>query len=315
MAVLMAPGGTLQMAAGALDHGADSVYVGPHGWSRRPASDELSDAEIRELIEHGRSGGKDVRIAINVMPAPDEIGCFLDKVGRYAAWGAGGVMLCDPGCIRLVRERVPGIEIHVSVTAGLFNSEDIRVYRQLGADHVVLPYRWGSAEIAEAKGRTGIALEAFLFETPQRSWICPGRCHASSYFRIDHACDEQGKDHFVGSAGRGGSCHRICQGRWNFRSGTELLTGARQLKSSPELLLWELPDYVEVGVSRFKIPGRERSVELVCAITAFYRRALDHVLRGSRDLSGFLPEWSDIKARWVSERSHRDDRRVGAAAA
>ncbi len=315
MAVLMAPGGTLRMATQALDHGADSVYVGPHGWSRRPASDELSDAEIRELIEHGRAGAKDVRIAINVMPAPCEIGRFLDKVARYAAWGAGGVMICDPGCIRLVREHVPGIEIHVSVTAGLFNNEDIQMYRQLGADHVVLPYRWGASEVAQARQRSGIALEAFLFETPQRTWVCPGRCYSSSYFRVEHAHDAQGKDHFVGSASRGGSCHRICQGRWTYQAGTEQLDDRRALKSSPELLLRELPEYVEVGVSRFKIPGRERSVELVCAITAFYRRALDHVLAGSRDLSAFLPEWGELKDRWVGERSRRDDGRVSAAAA
>lgn len=315
MTVLMAPGGTLQMATAAFEHGADSVYVGPKGWSRRPGTDELSDAEIRELIEHGRRSGKDVRIAINVMPAPHETDRFLDKVGRYAAWGAGGVMVCDPGCIRLVRARFADLEIHVSVTAGVFNLEDIRFYRQMGADHIVLPYRWGAAEIAEIKERDGIALEAFLFETPRRSWICPGRCYSSSYFRIEHTRDGEDKDHFVGSASRGGSCHRICQGKWTFSAGQDRLLESRQLKNSPELLLWELPDYLDMGVKRFKIPGRERSTDMVCAITDFYRRALDHVLAGSRDLTAFAPEWTALKARWLSERSRRDDGRIGAAAA
>ena len=315
MSILMAPGGTLEMAVAALDRGADSVYVGPKGWSRRPSTDELADAEIRELIEHGHRIGKDIRIAINVMPAPGEIGRFLDKVERYAGWGAGGVMVCDPGCIRLVRGHFAQIEIHVSVTAGVFNIEDIRFYEEMGADHIVLPYRWGAAEIADIKDQTGIRLEAFLFETAHRTWICPGRCHSSSYFHIEHARDGEDKDHFVGSAGRGGSCHRICQGKWVFSAGGELLADARQLKSSPELLLWELPSYVDMGVSRFKIPGRERSTDMVCRITEFYRRALDHVLAGAGSLEAFVPEWEELKARWVAERTRRDGGRIGAVAA
>lgn len=314
MTFLMAPGGTLDMAISAFEHGADSVYVGPKGWSRRPSTDELADAEIKELIDYGHDIGKDVRIAINVMPSPDEIPQFLHKVGRYVTWGVGGVMVCDPGCIRLVRARFADVEIHVSVTAGVFNIEDIHFYRQLGANHIVLPYRWGAAEIAEIRNQAGLGLEAFLFETPHRTWICPGRCYSSSYFRIEHLRDGEDKDHFVGSASRGGSCHRICQGGWAFQSGQQVLLESRRLKSSPELLLWELPEYVDMGVSRFKIPGRERSTEMVCAIVSFYRRALDHVLAGARDLAAFAPEWEALKERWVGERTRRDDKRVHSAA-
>ena len=89
------------MAVSALECGCDSVFVGPKGWSRRPASDELEDAEIRELIQWAAPREKDIRIAINVMPAPEEMSAFLAKVERYAAWGANGVMICDPGCIKL----------------------------------------------------------------------------------------------------------------------------------------------------------------------------------------------------------------------
>lgn len=314
MGILMAPGGTKEMAISALAHGADSVYVGPKGWSRRPATDELCDAEIKEVIEYGNDIGKDIRIAVNIMPSPDEIRQFLHKVERYVTWGAGGVMICDPGCIRLVRQHFPDVEIHVSVTAGVFNIEDIHFYRELGANHIVLPYRWGPAEIEEIQSQARVGLEAFLFQTPHRTWICPGRCYSSSYFHIEHIRDSEYKDHFVGSASRGGSCHRICQGGWNFGRGQEVLLESRRLKSSPELLLWELPEYVDMGVARFKIPGRERSTGMVCAIVGFYRRALDHVLAGSRDLTAFAPEWEALKARWVAERTRRDDTRIAGAA-
>jgi putative protease len=310
MVALMGPGGTFDMAINALERGCDSVFVGPKGWSRRPASDELEDAEIRELIEWGAARSKDIRIAINVMPSPDEIPGFLSKVECYAGWGAGGVMICDPGCIKLVRESFPQLNIHVSVTAGIFNLRDIQFYRDLGANIVVIPYRWGVAELAGIRDQTHVGLEAFMFQTVKRGRICPGRCYSSSYFLIAHDMDSAGKDHFVGSASRGGSCHRICRAKWDLTSDEREHLAHPDLKASPELLLWEMPDYVRLGVSRFKIPGRERSVALVGDICGFYRRVLDHVLDGDDDVSEFAAEWDEIRGRWTRERGRRDESRI-----
>jgi len=310
MVALMGPGGTLDMAVYALQRGCDSVFVGPKGWSRRPASDELEDAEIKELIEWGAARNKDIRIAINVMPSPDEIPAFLSKIERCAGWGAGGVMICDPGCIKLVRESFPQLDIHVSVTAGIFNSRDIQFYRDLGANIVVIPYRWGIAELEDIRDQTDVSLEAFMFQSVKRGRICPGRCYSSSYFLISHARDSAGKDNFVGSASRGGSCHRICRAKWDLTSDEREHQATPDLKASPELLLWEMPDYVRLGVSRFKIPGRERSVALVGDICGFYRRVLDHVLGGNDDVSEFEREWDEIRGRWTRERGRRDESRI-----
>jgi len=318
MVVLMGPGGTLEMTIASLDRGCDSVFVGPKGWSRRPASDELSDDEIREAIEYANGAGKDIRIAINVMPKPEEIPMFLAKVERYAAWGAGGVMICDPGCIELVRQRFPELDIHVSVTAGVFNLEDIHLYRELGANVVVIPYRWGVAELEAIRDQARVKLEAFLFQTVKRGRICPGRCYSSSYFHIHHTQDEEGKDHFVGSASRGGSCHRICRAEWDLAIAGQRQPETPDLKATPELLLWEMPEYVALGVSRFKIPGRERSVSLVGDIVAFYRKVLVHTQSAPpdtlADVSAFEAEWLNIRARWATERGRRDSGRISTAA-
>jgi len=309
MTVLMAPGGSLAMANLAFAKGADSVYVGPKGWSRRPTSDELEDGEIRELIAEARQHGRDVRIAVNVMPAPAEVPAFLEHVARYAAWGAGGVMICDPGLMPLVRRAHPDLDIHVSVTAGVFNVEDVRLYDELGADFVVLPYRWGVAEAAEIRAACPMKLEAFLFQNPHRGRICPGRCFSSSYFHVQHI-SEGDKQHYLGSAARGGACYRICRSKWALTAGGELHNEAPRLKSSPELILWEVPEFVAMGVERFKIPGRERSPQLVGTIVDLYRRVVDAVLAGNSDVSAFAPEWESIKAEWRGQRIDRDDSRI-----
>jgi len=310
MVNLMAPGGTKEMAITALSSGADSVFIGPHGCSRRPSSDELTDTEINEVIRYADNTGKEVRIAINTMPCPEEIPLFLDKVKKYIDWGAAGVMICDPGCIHLVRDQFPDIDIHVSVTAGLFNIEDIHFYRDMGASLVIIPYRWGMAELEEIRNEVDVGLEAFLFQTPHRGWICPGRCWSSSYLEFDRYIDEEGKDHCIGSAGRGGSCHRICQGEWRRWKYDEPTPFTPKLKGSPELLLSELPAYIELGTVCFKLPGRERSTRLVSEMVRFYRKILDHVLAGNNEIGSFYAEWKSIREKWIAERISRDNGRL-----
>lgn len=301
------------MALSALSSGADSVYVGPKGWSRRPAENELTDPEIRDVIAYAAETGKEVRMAVNVMPCPEEIPMFLRKVELYLGWGARGVMVCDPGCIRLVRDHFPEVDIHVSVTAGVFNIEDIHFYRDMGANLVILPYRWGAAEIEEMRDKADVGLEAFLFQTPHRGRICPGRCIASGYFHIRRWRDRDGKDHCIGSASRGGSCHRICRPKWDLTIGGRPDSRTPRLKSSPYLLLWEVPQYVQLGVACFKIPGRERSVDLVCSLVRFYREVIDHVLAGHQEVAMFAAEWEHLKERWLVERVSRDERRLARA--
>ena len=47
MAELLASGGSMEMVRAAFDNGADAVYVGATGWSRRRAEYEMDDAARR----------------------------------------------------------------------------------------------------------------------------------------------------------------------------------------------------------------------------------------------------------------------------
>ncbi|MCW2284114.1 putative protease [Rhodoblastus acidophilus] len=303
---LLAPGGTLEMARVAVDEGADIVYVGPLGWSRRPYESEMTDEDIRAAIFYARENGRQVRIVLNTFPSPFEMDDFARKVQLYAGWGASGFIVTDPGAIRLIRGLVPDTLIHVSIGSGVTNSWDAEFYREIGADVIILPYRWGETEIAETRCVSGIGLEVFLFETVQTGKICPGKCIMSSYLKFREWLDIEGKA-TSGSANRGAKeCYRVCQTNWDFAAedGDPVKL---KLRRDARLMLEQLPAFVELGVECFKISGRERPVPMIRDLVRFYRKALDGIAAGQTDMSVYVDELATLRGRWTVEKRKRVD--------
>ncbi len=308
MPTLLAPGGTTEMAFAVIEEGADIVYVGPLGWSRRPYESEMTDDEIKAVIDYAGARGKQVRVVLNTFPSPFELDSFLDKVVCYAEWGASGFIVTDPGAMVLIRRLLPTTLIHVSIGSGVTNAWDGRFYRALGADVIILPYRWDEAEIIAAAAASDIGLEVFLFETVQTGKICPGKCIMSSYLKFRDWHDIEGKDYFYGSANRGAKeCYRVCQTEWEFLRGDQPPVHLK-LRRDAQLMLEQLPRFIDLGVSCFKLSGRERPTAMIRDLVRFYRKVLDGIADGSiRDVAVHADELAGLRKRWIVEKRKRVD--------
>ncbi len=306
MPALLAPGGTLEMAKLVIDEGADIVYVGPLGWSRRPYESEMTDDDIHAAIGYAAARGRQVRVVLNTFPSPFEMDEFIGKVQLYDSWGVSGFIVTDPGAIAIIRRLLPHTLIHVSIGSGITNAWDARFYKTLGADVIILPYRWGEVEIAAAGQTSDIGLEVFLFETVQTGKICPGKCIMSSYLKFREWLDIEGKDHFFGSANRGAKeCYRVCQTQWEFTSDDSTQINLK-LRRDARLMLEQLPDLVALGVECFKIAGRERPSAMIRDLVRFYRKVLDGIIAGSQtDMAVYTDELAVLHARWIVEKRKR----------
>ena len=299
---LLAPGGNLEMARQAFLNGADSVYVGAKGWSRRTAEYELSDAEIAEIAELAGAMGKGVRVAMNTLFSSHELPLFVEKVKRLQEMEVEGVILTDPGAMGLTKEVCPELEVHVSAGANAINTKDLEFYREIGVDMVVAPCNITVEEIAQMKEQVDVGMEVFLHSNTCFTYL--GKCLMSSYFKYDSHIDEAGKDHFWGSPNRGGYCHRVCKARWS------LGDQDAEMRNDMFLALEDLPGYLDAGVDCLKIQGREYNPGLIGESVGLYSRIIDDLLAGLfKSRLGFYRERiEELALKRDRERNNRTSR-------
>ncbi len=303
MAELLASGGTPEMVRAVLDNGADAVYVGAKGWSRRRAQYEMEDDQVLVSAEYARSLGKILRVAFNTLPASHEIPLLLAKVEKFTAAGIRDFILTDVGAMRELSLRFPGIQIHASVGCTIINAGDARFYKDAGATQIVAECRMGREEMRRIREEVGVGLEVLVHATTCYTLL--GRCTMSSYTRQEWRIDAEGKNHFLGSPNRGGLCYRVCLAEWNqVGEGGETEAERLILPNHAYFLVDDIPSLIDLGVDTIKIQGREYSVPLVGKMVRFYRELIDACVK---DRSSFRIEpW---KGRMAGIVSARDDER------
>jgi U32 family peptidase len=305
MVELLAPAGNLEMAKAAVDNGANAVYVGARGWSRRRDVYELSDEQLHDAIRIVHDGGARIRVAINTNMQSSEIPSLLEKMGKFVAWGIDGVIMTDVGAIAQVHRRFPQLVIHASIGANILNNEDVRLYRSIGVTQVVADTKLTLLELAARKASMDVGIEVLIHANKCYTYL--GKCWMSPYHRLERTTDDHGKDLFRGSPNRGGLDYRVCLEKWELHDGSNLLEPEIALKNNAFFYLDDIPALIDIGVHCLKIQGREYPVPLVGSIVRFYRELIDACLARPVGQSLDLAPW---RARLAEIQAERDSRRT-----
>jgi len=305
MTELLAPGGNLEMVKAAVENGANAIYVGARGWSRRRDAYELSDEQIREAIGIAHSGEAKLRVAINTNMQSCELPALLEKMEKFAGWGVDGAIMTDVGAIAQVHRRFPHLVIHASIGANIVNNEDVKFYRSIGVSQVVADTKLTLRELASRKADVDVGIEILIHANNCYTYL--GKCWMSPYHRLERTTDDFGKDLFRGSPNRGGLDYRVCLEQWELFDDKALLEPNVALKNNAFFYLDDIPALIDLGVHCLKIQGREYPVPLVARIVCFYRDLIDAYLAKPGepfDLTSWRLRLEEIRAERDSKRSN-----------
>jgi putative protease len=306
MIELLAPAGSLAMVEEVVANGANAVYVGPRGWSRRRDAYEMDDGEIRRSIEICHAGGAKCRVAVNTNMQSHEIAPILGKMDQFVDWGVDGAILTDVGAIAAIHRRFPNLTIHASIGANILNNEDVRFYRSLGVSQVVADTKLTLKELAARKEQIDVGIEILIHANKCYTYL--GKCWMSPYHRLERTTDAAGKDLFKGSPNRGGLDYRVCLEAWELYSGDTRWESRVALKNDAFFLVDDIPRLIDLGVHCLKVQGREYPVPLVGVMMKFYRDLIDAYTMRSPDRAFDLQPWRE---RLIEIETARDLTRSG----
>jgi len=306
---LVCPAGNLPALKGAVDHGADAVYMGFRDDTNARSFPGLnfSEGNARDGIRYAHAKGTAVYVAINTYPRPQGWARWEAAVDHAAELGVDALIVADMAVLDYAMRRHPDLPRHLSVQGSASNPEAIRFYHEeFGVRRVVLPRVLSLPQVARVIEQVPVEVEVFGF-----GGLCvmvEGRCTLSSFAtgQSPNSCGvcspasavrwtetAQGLESRLGGLlidryadGEHAGYPTICKGR--YRVGDATYYAIEEPSSLNTLAL--LPELQAMGVAAIKLEGRQRSPAYVRQVAKVWRAALDAV---ARDPEGFAPrpEW------------------------
>jgi putative protease len=299
---LVCPAGTPAGLRTAVEAGAHSVYCGfrDETNARNFPGLNFDRAEMREAVTVAHDHGAKILIALNTFMRAGATDTWKRGVDDAVAAGADALILADVGLVDYARRTHPRQRLHLSVQAAAATPESIAFYRdRFGIARVVLPRVLTVEEIARLSAQAApCETEVFVF-----GGLCvmaEGRCMLSSYATgkspnmtgvcspPSHVTYREENGAMVASVG-GFTVERfekgepagyptLCKGRFSAQGTTSHLFEDPVSLNAVELL----PRLASVGVTAFKIEGRQRGRAYVATVVRAFRRAVDALATGGK---------------------------------
>ncbi|MEJ2689850.1 MAG: U32 family peptidase, partial [Deltaproteobacteria bacterium] len=200
---LLAPAGSLQSFAAAMEAGADAVYIGAPELNARNLARHFSLAEITAMVEDSHRRGKKLYVAMNSLAKEEELKRVLSLLSFFARTGVDALIVQDVGISSLARQYFPDLPLHASTLMTAHNSLSVEALFTRGFKRVVLARELTIEEIGAIHHRCPGELEVFVHGAMCFSYS--GLCLFSSY---------QG-----GKSGLRGRCVQPCRRRYTLEGG------------------------------------------------------------------------------------------------
>ena len=275
---IMAPVGSRESLAAAIQAGADSIYFGIEKLNMRAHSaSTFTIDDLREIAATCNEHGIKTYLTVNTIIYNEDIPLMHEIVDAAKEAGISAVIASDVAVMTYCNK--VGQEVHLSTQLNISNVEALKFYAQF-ADVVVLARELNMNQVAEVHrlaeeqnicGPSGKPVRIEMFCHGALCMAISGKC----YLSLDNANR---------SANRG-ECIQLCRRSYTVtdnETGTQLEIDNKYVMSPKDLKTVRFIDrMMKSGVRVFKIEGRARGPEYVYTVVRCYKEAIQSVIDGT----------------------------------
>ena len=270
---LLAPAGNLEKLKMAIIYGADAVYLGGENFGLRAGAKNFTLKQLTEGIKFAHDRGKKIYLTLNIIPHNEDLVGLPEYVVKLKELGLDALIISDPGVLKIVKNIIPEMEIHLSTQANTTNYAAVNFWYEQGVRRIILARELSLEEIRGIikKSPPDMKMETFVHGAMCISYS--GRCLLSNYM--------------VSRDANRGDCAHSCRWRYYLMEETrpgeyfpvyEDKRGTYIFNSKDLCMIEHLPSLIGAGISVFKIEGRMKSSYYVATVVKAYRHLIDSYL-------------------------------------
>jgi putative protease len=275
---IMAPVGSRESLAAAIQAGADSVYFGVGQLNMRSHSANHFDLnDLDYIVSTCREHDIKTYLTVNTIIYDEDVETMHTIIDAAVKAGVSAVIASDVAVMTYCREK--GMEVHLSTQLNISNVAALKFYAQF-ADVSVLARELNMKQVKHIHeeimrqnicGPSGKQIRIEMFCHGALCMAVSGKCYMSL-----HAANR--------SANRG-QCVQICRRSYTVtdnETGNQLEIDNKYIMSPKDLKTVRFIDkMMDAGVRVFKIEGRARGPEYVYTVVTCYKEAIQSVLDGT----------------------------------
>jgi len=275
---IMAPVGSYESLAAAIQGGADSIYFGIEGLNMRAkSSNNFTVEDLKNIARICRENNIKSYLTVNTIIYDNDIELMHRIVDAARDAALSAIIASDVSVMMYARSI--GVEVHLSTQLNITNTEALKFYGQF-ADVVVLARELNLDQVAaiykdivdqQIKGPHGELIRIEMFSHGALCMAVSGKCYLSL-----HEKDL--------SANRG-ACNQICRRGYVVKdkdSEIELEIDNEYIMSPKDLkTIHFMNKMMDAGVRVFKIEGRARGAEYVRTVVECYKEAVRAYCEGT----------------------------------
>ncbi|MBR4047504.1 MAG: U32 family peptidase [Bacteroides sp.] len=275
---IMAPVGSRESLAAAIQAGADSIYFGIENLNMRARSaNTFTIDDLKEIARTCDEHGMKSYLTVNTIIYDNDLALMRTIIDAAKEAGISAVIAADVAVMTYARSI--GQEIHLSTQLNISNVEALRFYAQF-ADVVVLARELNLDQVAEIYraireenicGPSGEQIRIEMFCHGALCMAVSGKCYLSL--------------HQMNNSANRGACMQVCRRSYivtDKESNEELEIDNQYIMSPKDLkTIHFMNKMMDAGVRVFKIEGRARGPEYVRTVVECYKEAIKAYVEGN----------------------------------